>query len=138
MKNLFLFTIFAVLAFTGNAQIIKIINVYETSTLTKNSLTNSFDVFYNPDSISNIDIVSKKFILNFSDSTYIEYDNGEIISTGNLNIINYLVSSNTFLVLFINENNDIKGINSFANVCLLFEQSNNSTVVQNFENYIIY
>ena len=138
MKNLFLSTIFAIVAFASNAQQIKIINVYETTTLIKDSLTNSYDAFYNQDSVSNIFTVSKRFILNFSDSTYIEYDNSEIVSVGKLDIVQYLVSTNTFLVLFVNENNSVKGINSFANTCLLFEQINNSTIIQNFENYIIY
>jgi hypothetical protein len=138
MKNLFLSAIFATVAFVSNAQT-KIINVYEVSTFSKDTLTNSFDVFYNPDIIGDTLTVSKRFIINFIDSTFIEYDNGYIVSEGKIDIITNLIqSTNTFLIVFI-DNNRVRGINSFMNNCLYFEQTDtNSTIVNQFENYSMF
>jgi hypothetical protein len=138
MKNLFLSAIFATVAFVYNAQT-KIINVYEVSTFSKDTLTNSFDVFYNPDIIGDTLTVSKRFIINFIDSTFIEYDNGYIVSEGKIDIITNLIqSTNTFLIVFI-DNNRVRGINSFMNNCLYFEQTDtNSTIVNQFENYSMF
>ena len=138
MKNLFLSAIFATVAFASNAQT-KIINVYEVSTFSKDTLTNSFDVFYNPDIIGDTLTVSKRFIINFIDSTFIEYDNGYIVSEGKIDIITNLIqSTNTFLIVFI-DNNRVRGINSFMNNCLYFEQTDtNSTIVNQFVNYSMF
>lgn len=137
MKRLFLSAIFAVSAFTSNAQT-RIINVYEVATFSKNSLTNSFDAFYKPDEVGDTIEVSKRFIINFSDSTFIEYADGVKITEGKIDVISELLpNSNQFFILFIESDNHVRGINSFSNTRLLFEQRNNITYVEQFEKYSI-
>lgn len=137
MKNLILSAIFAVVAFSSNAQT-RIINVYEVATFSKNALTNSFDAFYEPDEVGDTIKVSKRFIINFSDSTFIEYADGEKITEGKIDIVSELLpNSDQFFILFIDSNNHVRGINNSLNLGLLFEQRDNITYIESFEKFSI-
>ena len=137
MKNLFLSTIFVVIAFASNAQL-KIINVYEVIIFNKDSLTTTpYDVIKNPSYISDTLKISKRFIINFSNNTFIEYENGENISNGTVEIIRELVGDG-FKVLLKDSSNLIRGIDSYLIFCYYFVQTENQTSVEYFENFSIY
>lgn len=137
MKNLFLSAIFATIAFVSNAQT-KIINVYEVSTFSKDTLTTTpYDVIKNPSYIGDTLNISKRFIINFSDNTFIEYADGNIISNGTIDIVRELVGDG-FKVLLKDSSNTIRGIDSYLVFCYYFTQVENKTQVEYFENFSIY
>jgi hypothetical protein len=137
MKNLFLSAIFATVAFVYNAQT-KIINVYEVATFSKDTLTTtSYDVIKNPSYIGDTLKISKRFIINFSDNTFIEYIDGDIVSTGTVEVIRELVGDG-FKVLLKDSNNLVRGIDSYLAFCYYFVQTENETLVEYFESFSIY
>lgn len=137
MKNLFLSAIFAILAFVCNAQIIKIVNVYEVATFNKDTLTeNPFVVLRNPDFVGDTVEVSKRFIINFSDSTFIEYADGDIVSNGTIEISMELIGDG-FCVILIDSDNHKRNLRSYLDMCIYLEQRNNITYVEYFEKFSI-
>jgi hypothetical protein len=137
MKNLILSAVFAVVAFTSNAQL-KIINVYEVITFNKDTLTTTpYDVIKNPSNISDTLSISKRFIINFSNNTFIEYVNGENVSNGTVEVIRELVGDG-FKVLLKDSSNLIRGIDSYLAFCYYFSQTENKTSVEYYESFSIY
>jgi hypothetical protein len=140
MKKLFIITILSINSIFSFAQT-KIINVYEVATFSKNTITNSFDAYYYPDVIGDTLVVSKRFIINFSDSTFIEYVDGYIVDQGEIDIITNLSEvTNTFFILLLGLQDQVRGINNFLlfDNCLYFEQYNNITRIEKFEKFSIY
>jgi hypothetical protein len=137
MKNLFLSAIFVFIAFASNAQL-KIINVYEVITFNKDTLTTTpYDVIKNPSHISDTLKISKRFIINFSNNTFIEYVNGENVSNGTIDVVRELVGDG-FKVLLKDSSNLIRGIDSYLVFCYYFVQTENQTDVEYFESFSIY
>jgi len=135
MKNLFLSAIFATVAFVSNAQI-KIVNVYQVATFSKDTLTlNPYRVLRNPDFIGDTVEVSKRFIINFSDSTFIEYADGDIVSEGSFQISRSLIGDGFKILL--NSNNLIRCIESYLDMGIYLEQRDNITYVEYFEKFSI-
>jgi hypothetical protein len=140
MKKFFITAILSVNAIFSFAQT-KIINVYEVATLSKDTITNSFDAYYYPDVIGDTIVVSKRFIINFSDSTFIEYVDADITNQGKIDIITNLSEvTSTFFILLLEPQDQVRGINNFLlfGNCLYFEQYNNITRIEKFEKFSIY
>ena len=139
MKNLFLSAIFIATAFLSQSQIIRIVNVYQVATFSKDTLTkNVFDVLRNPDYVGDTIEVSKRFVINFSDSTFIEYVNGDIVSEGKIDIVSELLPlSNQFCIILIDSNKSIRSLRSYLNMVLYLEQRDNITYIERFEKFSI-
>ena len=134
MKKLILSAIFSTLAFVVNAQT-KIVNVYQVAIFSKDTLTsNPYDVIKSASFIGDTIEISKRFVINFLDSTFIEYVDGEIVSQGTIQIIRELIG-NGFHILLLDSNNITRGINSYLSICQYFEQRDNITYVEQFENF---
>ena len=139
MKNLILSTIFAVVAFSSNAQSL-MINVYEVKTLTKDTPSSVFNILY--DSIRyNITAtrVNIRYIVNFNNNTVQKYKDGELVLNTTFTIVSELMlESKQFFITFDNEIGLNIGLASEINDIFEFEITTNTSSVILFDNVSIF
>jgi hypothetical protein len=124
MKNLILSAIFAVVAFSSNAQVVTI-KVYQQQELTSLDSTSTIqEVLKNPDFVSDTNLVFNDltYTINFDTKRCTVSANGFESESCDIRIINKK-SSNTFTIQFVIPNNPASyGIDVTSNTAVLFEK----------------
>jgi len=106
MKNLILSTIFAVVAFTSNAQVVTI-NIFQTQDLTALDSTFSVrEVIDNPSLVSDFEMVTDnlQYVIDFTNKTCELRRAGELAASCNIKVISKKSDQN-FEIQFIVPNN---------------------------------
>jgi hypothetical protein len=133
MKNLFLSTIFLVIAFASNAQSL-MLKAFAVKTLISDTSKSVFDPIIYEAEVTKVNI---RYNIDFNTNTVQKYEDGELLFTTTFETISELTESKQFFIRFNDEDNRNINLTQQLNSVWEFTIDNTNTVTL-FDSFTIY